>query len=99
MSTVHTLTQERKKSETYPDSTAVHHGLVFRLYCTGVVEDHDYSLESLDGWRQTHWELDQERGNLPLGGVSDLPTRTIPLRTCVLRIRLRANLGSADKPA
>lgn len=36
---------------TYPDWSAVHHGLISRLDCTGMMEDHDHALELFDRYR------------------------------------------------
>ena len=35
---------------TYPDSSAVHHCLIFRLYCASMVQDHDHALKFLYSW-------------------------------------------------
>jgi hypothetical protein len=45
---IHQLLPSREETGTYADSTTVHHGLIFRLNRTRVMEDHDHTFESLD---------------------------------------------------
>ena len=37
----------KKENSAYPDRTAVHHRLIFRLNSAGVMENHDHSLKPL----------------------------------------------------
>lgn len=60
----------------YPDRTRVQDTLVSRLYSTRVMENHDHSLEALDGCCQ-HGIV----ACVPLGGFSVLATRTMPFLT------------------
>ena len=69
------------RHSTHPDRPAVHHCLVLWLNRARMMQNHDHALETFDGWLSEPNQGVLKNGDSPLGGVSVLPTRTIPFLT------------------
>ena len=76
----------------HPNCSAVHHRLVLRLDRAGVMEDHDDTFELPYSCITVSNILLSTEFGAPFGGVSVRPMRTIPFRTCALRILFNAKL-------
>ena len=82
-----------RKLGAHSDGPTMHHGLISGLDGTCVMQNHNDAFEAFDSCAEVReLRIDDILENIPFGGDSVRPIRTMPFLTCVLRILFSANL-------